>query len=233
MNPMDSPAFVEAAARATINERCASSFLHDVRGSMQALFSALDLLGRAARAGSVNPSRVEKACELARRAIDHHEKSTLDVLQMLTLQHENPTAVDFSALLHEVVHFLRNESASRSLVVRLSGADVTHTILVQRAKFQTLLIGLLTAAFDETPTAGTVELRLGDAGHRCVLVMEWHPDDGHDPGRTRELTVKFAEHFLTENGGSLTMERHEATGSRLVLSHPQSLKPPQPPADAV
>jgi len=41
----------EAAARATINERCAPAYLHDFRGSLQALFGALELLGRSARAG--------------------------------------------------------------------------------------------------------------------------------------------------------------------------------------
>ena len=35
----------EAAARAAINERCAPAYLHDVRGSLQALFGALELLG--------------------------------------------------------------------------------------------------------------------------------------------------------------------------------------------
>lgn len=56
MNELGLTDLYEAAARATINERCAPAYLHDVRGSLQALLGALELLGRSARAGGGDPS---------------------------------------------------------------------------------------------------------------------------------------------------------------------------------
>jgi len=66
----------EAAARATINERCAPAYLHDVRGSLQALFGALELLGRSARAGGGDLARVEKALPGGRSAATKNRQLT-------------------------------------------------------------------------------------------------------------------------------------------------------------
>jgi signal transduction histidine kinase len=147
----------EVAARATINERCATAYLHDIRGSMQALFSAMELLGRSARKSGSNLDRVEKACALAQRAISFHEKSTLDVLHMLTLQDAESATVDVSALMNDVVHFLRNEAANKEVTVSLH-STATLSVAAERARLQTLLVGLVADAIDATP-AGT-ELRI-------------------------------------------------------------------------
>ncbi len=66
MNELTLPDLYEVAARASINERCAHSYLHDVRGTMHALFSAVELLGRSAQGAGGNQERIHKACDLAR-----------------------------------------------------------------------------------------------------------------------------------------------------------------------
>jgi signal transduction histidine kinase len=230
VNELALPDLFEAAARATIIERCAPAYLHDVRGSMQALFSALELLGRSAKAGG-NPLRVEKVCDLARRAISNHEKSTMAVLQLLTLQHVEAAAVDVGALMSEVAHFLRNDAAAKQVTISICGTAKLY-ISAESTRLQTLLVGLVTAALDNVP-AGT-ELKLSidrrendavisigsDAGYGEIQGIEelWQRPQGRL--RPRELTLLFARQFLAANGGRLEINPDSAPGGALHLYYP-------------
>jgi len=216
VNELEFPGLYEAAARAAINERCAAAFLHDIRGSMQALFSALELLGRSAQSGA-NPMRIEKACDLARRAISHHEKSTMGVLQILTLQHEDPTAVEVGELMREVVHFLRNDVANRDVTVKLS-AGTELWIVAERARLQTLLVGLMTATLDIMPTGSELELSIDRRGADAVVTLGSHAavDRSTDvePSKPRsidslgprQLILLFAHQYLAAKGGHLEID---------------------------
>jgi signal transduction histidine kinase len=233
-NPVAGPVLPDLftiAARAAINERCASAFLHDVRGTMQALFSAFELLGRSARVSGANPARVEKAWDLVRRAISNHEKSTLDVLQMLTLQPAAATAVDLAELITEVTHFLRNEAASKYLTVTVSATPEVR-VSVERAKLQTLIVGLMTAAIEETPAGAELRLSVGRQGGDAVLTFGSHAGLGtlRDCAelltgpltalRPRELTLLFARHFLAENGGRLDIDPAPFPAGSMTLHYP-------------
>jgi hypothetical protein len=231
VNELGLPDLYEAAARATINERCAPAYLHDIRGSMQALFSALELLGRSAKSGSVNPERVERACELARRAISHHEKSTLETLQILTLQHVDAAAVDVLSLAGEVVHFLRNDAANKDVVLKVAGTQGVG-ISAERARLQTVLVGLLTAAIDEIPPGASLLLSIGRVGDNAVISVD--SDVGYQeisekedlwncpPGRLRpkELTLLFARQFLAANGGRLEIDAATTPRGAMHLYYP-------------
>lgn len=230
MNELELPDLFTTAARATINERCASAFLHDVRGTMQALFSAFELLGRSAKMGA-DSVRVEKACDLARRAISQHEKSTLDVLRTLTLQHIAATEVDLGELVHEVTHFLRNDAANKQLTISVSTMPGLN-VSVERAKLQTLLVGLLTAAIEESPAGGELPIALRRDGSDAVMVLGSHSGFAAtrnldqllaEPFRslsTRELTLLFARRFLADNGGRLEIDAAAAPGGEVRLHYP-------------
>jgi signal transduction histidine kinase len=224
------PDLYEAAARATINERCALAYLHDIRGSMQALFSALELLGRSAKAGCGNPERVEKACELARRAITHHEKSTIGALQILTLQPAEATAVDVGALLTEVVHFLRNDAANKGVVMSVGGTEGL-SVLAESAKLQTLLVGLLAASIDDAPPGTSLQLSFGRCNDSAVVsvgsnagyggtqeaMVSLDPQNRFQP---KELTLLFARRFLAANGGRLEIDPSASPHGELRLYYP-------------
>src|SRR5882762_5714526 len=164
----------EAAARATINERCAPAYLHDVRGSLQALFGALELLGRSARAGGGDLARVEKACDLARRAISRHEKSTIDTLQVLTSQQTMATAVEIGALTRDVVHFLRNDAGNRAIRITVAANSEDVYVWADRAKLQTVLAGLLTAAIDEAPAGGELPVTIDHVRDEAAVSIGSH-----------------------------------------------------------
>jgi hypothetical protein len=248
VNEPESPDLYEVAARASINERCASAYLHDIRGSMQALFSALELLWRSAKSGGGNPERVERASELARRAISHHEKSTLEALQILTLQHVDASAVDVLSLAGEVVHFLRNDAANKDVVLKVTGGQGVG-ISAERPRLQTALVGLLTAAIDEIPAGASLLLSVDRVGDNAVISIDSdagyeelpEKDDlwnyAHSRLRSKELTLLFARQFLAANGGRLEIDatatprgamhvyypaaaRHEAEASVAALALP-------------
>jgi len=225
------PDFYEVAARAAINERCATAYMHDVRGSMQALFSALELLGRSARKSTTDLDRVEKACALAQRAISFHEKSTLEALHILTLQDVESVEVDAAALMNDVVHFLRNHAANKDVIVTLSGT-APRPIVAERARFQTLMVGLLADAIDATPSGTELPTFVdNEAGFAVVSIgsnggyKTSHPSpsiaDAPDPRfLPHELTLHFARKFLSNNGGRLEIDTTRTPGGSLRLYYP-------------
>lgn len=221
----------EAAARATINERCAPAYLHDVRGSMQALFGAVELLGRSARAGGEDLARVEKACDLARRAIRSHEKSTIDALQVLTSRQSMAAAVEVGALTRDVVHFLRNDATNKAIRITVASSQGLH-VWADRAKLQTLLAGLLTAAIDETRVGGQLPISIDRVGDDVAVSIGSHggyddiyaaPDLSQRPTlrfQPKQLTLLFARELLAANGGRLTVDNGVQPQGLLTMYYP-------------
>jgi signal transduction histidine kinase len=220
----------EVAARASINERCALSYLHDVRGSMQALFSAVELLGRSLR-GSADRERVDRACELARRAINQHEKTTIGALEVLTLQHIEASAFDVGPLLADVAHFLRNEAAAREIRITIDVEDDLR-ISAERGRLQILLVGLLTAAMDVLPKGSTLPVSLGRNGDDAVIRIGSDGgyssiDVGHDIRHlagvelgAKELTLLFARRFLDAGAGRLEITAPGGSQGQLQIFYP-------------
>jgi signal transduction histidine kinase len=230
MTGSELPALYEVAARASVNERCALAYLHDVRGSMQALFSAIELLGRAAKSAGCDPSKIDKACELARRAMGHHEKSTLEVLQRLTLQPAEPSSVDVAALVKDVAQFLRNEAAVKQVVLQISSRDA-GSVVADRAALHCMLSGLLVAAIEDAPAGSELSLSADRIGDEAVIsiapVPAWSCSEAMSPVEVllcaspppgvRGLTLLLARQMLRRNGGRLEFEAEAAPGGRLRL----------------
>jgi hypothetical protein len=168
LSDFESADVVAAAARASIHRRFAASYVHDVRGTMQALFSAIELLGRSAQ--SANAARVEKAYELARRAMSNHEKSTIDVLSSLAQESSEAAATDLGALVVETAHFLRNDAATKG--VKLIGTPAEVFVTAPRAELRTLLVGLMAAAIDATASGGELRVSAAREGDAAVLTID-------------------------------------------------------------
>ena len=224
------PELYATAAQATINSRCGPGFLHDARGSLQALLSAFELLGRSAKLGG-DAVRVAKACDLARRAIISHEKSTMETLELLTLQQTEAVAVDVGLLVQEVVHFLRNEAATKEVTVKVSNV-LELNVSTERGKLKTLLIGLLTVALDRTSAGSALHVTVGrhegDAlvsiasatGYGSMLMPDEIIIQPVSHLSSEELTMSFARHFLTTHGGRLELTADEVPYGALTLYYP-------------
>jgi hypothetical protein len=220
----------EVAARAYINERFAHTYLHDVRGTMQAVFSSIELLLRSAQSGA-DPLRVERAGDLAKRAIAHHEKSTIEVLKLLTLDRTEVVDIDLNRLVLEVAHFLRNEAAVKGVKITVTSAAEVG-VAAEKGKLQTLLIGLLAASFDAMLVGEELQvstLRKDDyavvtigsgAGFEDFLQNKNSRERPQTSFRANDLTFLFAERYLNENGGRLTLDQDGAQRSRLNFHYP-------------
>jgi signal transduction histidine kinase len=221
----------EAAARANINERCAPAYLHDVRGSMQALFGALELLGRSARAGAGDLARIEKACDLVRRTFSRHEKSMIDALQALTSRQSMAAAVEVGALTRDVVHFLRNDATNKAIRITVASSEGLN-VWADRTKLQTLLAGLLTAAIDETRVGGELPISIDRVGDDVAVSIGSHagyddiyaaPDLSQRPTlrfQPKQLTLLFARELLATNGGRLTVDNGVQPQGLLTMYYP-------------
>lgn len=236
MTIIEPPELFDVAARANINARCAHGLLHDLRGSMQALFSAVELLDRSAR-NNGDRERVDRACDLARRAIHQHEKTVIGAVALLTQQPSDVGTFDLSSLLAEVAHFLHNEAAAKEISIAL---NVEREVLVcaERSRLQTLLVGLLVAALDAIPTGGTLPVNLSQCGDEVLIRMgssAGYPSlaahSGPDvaealahlvAGRLdrNDLTLLFARSFLQAGGGRLEIDAAEAPHGSLQIFYP-------------
>jgi signal transduction histidine kinase len=220
---------LETAARATINRRFAASYAHDVRGTLQALYSALELLARSAQGG--NAAKIEKAHDLARRAMGNHERLTMDVLSSLSQESSKAAEADLGGLVADVVTFLRNDAAAKG--VKLIGTRSNVLVSAPRAELRTLLIGLVAAVIDAAPSGSEVHIATAADGADAVVTIDSPPGSGllRATGNSRmdeaglsanDLTFRFAQHFLAAHGGRLVTAGTESRGS-LRMYYPLSL----------
>jgi signal transduction histidine kinase len=238
LSDLEMAELVAAAARAHIHRRFAASYVHDVRGTMQALFSALELLARSAQSGG-NSARIEKAYELARRAMSNHEKSTMDVLSSLAQESSTAAVTDLGGLVVEAAHFLRNDAATKG--VKLIGTPAEVFVIAPRTELRTLLVGLIAAAIDATPPGRELHAAASRDGEEAVVTLdspagypefrERHgargPDDAAQASDARlpsnDLTFRFAEAFLAAHGGRLSGVTGPDSRGSLRLHYPLSL----------
>jgi len=222
---------VEAAARATINARCARAYMHDIRGTMQALYSGFELLSRSAKSTGENLPRMEKACDIAKRAITNHEKSMVGVMQQLTSRHTAPTEVDLGVLVEEVLQFLRNDAAVKEASFQFTNSG-NFTVSAERDRLHLVILGLMTTAIDEMPRGSELCVLLARSGKDALLTIGsgfefaeardpasfWrHPEASLRPG---ELTLMFARQFLMANGGRLAFDENAAGNGALQIYYP-------------
>jgi hypothetical protein len=61
---------LDGAVQTLINERCRRAYIHDMRGSLQAIYTSFEVLARSAKNElQNNPTLIEKASSMAKRAV--------------------------------------------------------------------------------------------------------------------------------------------------------------------
>ena len=94
-----------------VNGRCRRAYLHDLRGGLQAISGAFELLARLARTGRSDPALVDRASAIARSALANHEGAIVEMLKQVVPAEEPTGTVDFGELIDETLQFLRNDIA--------------------------------------------------------------------------------------------------------------------------
>lgn len=194
---------------------------------MQALFSAIELLGRSAKAAA-DPQRLDKVVDLARRAIQQHEKSSLQVLELLTQQRGEPSAVDLNELLRETAHLLRSASSAKHVKVELN-AEPDGMVKLHRAALQSVLIGLIGAAIDASPAGATLHLWLRRQERETVIQIGSHGGLGEidtvDPAKPlptspfamSSLLVWYVRQVLSENRATFEIANEPSPGAMKLI----------------
>jgi hypothetical protein len=227
---------LEAAAYALVSERCRLSYLHDARGGLQALYSAVELLVRAAKDPGGNPALAEKAAVLARRAVQKQEKSLVELLNQTTPQSEIASTVNVADLVSDILRFIRNDAASKSIAFRLEAAgDVL--ILAQPLKFRLLILGLCSTLTDGLAPGSVVGVAVARADPEALVEFRSavscaavNPEDLWNPAGAMasacELLMALTQHWAAANGGRLALCTEAHLPNTLRLYYP--LAPAQP-----
>jgi hypothetical protein len=159
---------LEAAVYAFVTERYRRSYLHDIHGDLQGLYGGVELLVRAADGRASNAALADKAAALVKRALQNHEKMLIDLVNQVAPRSETPTAVNMGDLAADVLRFVRNDFASKSVTFRLKSApDVV--VLAQPGRLRTLILGLSAAAADGLAPESVVEVDVARSEAHAVL----------------------------------------------------------------
>jgi signal transduction histidine kinase len=205
---------LEAAAYALVGERCRQSYLHDIRGGLQSLHTAVELLVRAAMGPAENAALAEKASTFARRALQNHETSLAELLNQLTPLKETAAPVDLGELVAEVLRFTRNDAAGKSLTFQLESADGV-LVVAQPRRFRLLVLGLVSSLIDAAAPGTSVDITVARAVPDAIIEFRsmipcpavrdsedlWQ--SGGATSSSYELLLALTRRWVSANGGRL------------------------------
>jgi len=201
----------ELTLHAMLSERYRQAYLHDMRGGLQAIRNSLELIVRTMKTAQLNPAAMEKAADLARRALAGHEKVIEQTVDRLILRDEPAVAVDLAALLRELLGFLQNTIAARGLPVQFEDAG-NISVSAQPGRLRLVLLALLSTAIDFPPQLTALYVTLQREANDVYLELpggnafehvDAEPGDSGWGADARRLTWSVARQFLEANGGSL------------------------------
>jgi hypothetical protein len=216
---------LEAAAYALVSERCRASYVHDIRGGLQALYGGVELLARAARSPD-NPGLADKAAGLARNALAKHEKSLVDLVDKLTPRPEAAARVEVGGLFADILQFIRNDVANKSITFRLDAArDIV--VLAEAHKIRLLLLGLSITLTDGLAAGTVVDVKVTRMADQALIQYAsvvpcpvipaldeiWGSTD--PVSSARELLLSLTQSWAAANGGHLEVSL-DATGTSAV-----------------
>jgi len=161
---------LDAAVHSLINARCRQAYLHDLRGGLQAVFSSVELLSRAAKRGDADAARLDHITGLAKRAMVNQEQSLLNIVNQITFTPEAASAFDLAQLLREVQQFLRNDAAQKGVGLEID-ARLELTVSAPRTPLRSLLAGLIALSIDALPADALLQIDLTQLGNAAVLEL--------------------------------------------------------------
>jgi signal transduction histidine kinase len=202
----------DAALQTLINDRCRQSYIHEMRGGLQAIHSSFELLVRTAKQGGVSGALIEHAAALAKRAMAGHERIMLEIVDQLTVPEGEPAIVNMTILIDEVQRFLRNDASRRNVRISVAG-DKNLQVATPINKLRTLLLGLLTYSIDTLPVGAELKIDVSRAREdACVSFSSELSFDEigsaeallRDETRwvqPRDLILAYMQRWLQKHGG--------------------------------
>jgi light-regulated signal transduction histidine kinase (bacteriophytochrome) len=208
---------LDAAVQSIINARCHPAYVHDMRGGLQAIFSAVELLSRAAKLGTADAGRLDNAVGLAKRAMANQQQSVLRIINQITVPPEDASALDLTQLLSEVQQFLRNDAANKDIRLQIQ-ATPGITVSAPRTKLRSLLVGLMALSIDALPAGEPLRIDLTQVREAAVLELRSTLTygairtgldllrAGDEEFQPRDLLLSALRRALLTHGGGLEVE---------------------------
>lgn len=210
ITPMD---LLEAAACALISERCRLSYVHDIRGGLQALYVGVELLSRAAKSPA-NSALMDKAAGLATGALAKHEKYLVELVDQMTPRPETAVRVNVGVLLGEILRFIQNDVANRSIAIELQAPD-DILVLAQAHKIHLFLLGLSITLTDGLAAGTSVRVTVTRSNLHVLIeyssvvpcpvipTLDEIWGSPHAIASPRELLLSLTQAWAQFNGGRL------------------------------
>lgn len=231
MTPISTIEILEAAAYALVGERCRESYLHDLRGGVQGIQSAVELLARVAATSGESPGMVEKASALARRAVQNQEKSLAELVNQLVPFKEPAGTVNVTDLMAEALRFLRNEAAAKPVTFNLQ-AEGAPAVAGHPHKFRLLVIGLCAGIIDAAFPGARVDVKVARVKSDAMIEFRGalprsavqSPEDLLRPGGMLScsygLLLGLTQRWVSCNGGRLEAPAESDLPSTLRIYYP-------------
>jgi signal transduction histidine kinase len=207
---MSSEMLTDAAARTLIAERCRRAYLHEIRGGLQALSGAFELLARLARSGDGEAAVVDRAATIAKRALANHETAMLDMVKEITAASESPERIELAALVGDVLRLLRNDFAGRQIRIHFEHREEL-CVEAGRNQLRFMLLGLIARRLDLAPAGSEMRLHLAHREANAVLTIECACTEAQGP--EPDLVVDLVQHWLASIGGRLEPRGAGAPGA--------------------
>jgi len=210
---------LEAAAQSWINRRCRDAALHEVRGGLQALYSSLELLSRAAKSAAGDAALTERAIGIARRAMANFEPSMLRAIEALTTHREAEVCVNVGEVAQEILRFLRTDIANKQLVLATAiAADAQWR--GRRDAVRLWILGLIVTSLDAATPGGPLAVEIARGANGGELKVKIRPGVVM---RADDLVLAAARAWTEAGGGRfelLTLSNGGVAEQEIRVSHP-------------
>jgi signal transduction histidine kinase len=168
LNPDD---LINAAANSMIAGRCRAAYLHDIRGTLQALHGAVELLGRTVQSAEATDAMRDRAASIARRALAAHDSGMVDMLNQITARDDPAGPFELGELVTQILRFLSNDATSKQVSFEMT-ATTAVPVFADRMRLRFLLQGLIANTLDTMPRGGVLRILLGREGDSALLELQ-------------------------------------------------------------
>jgi hypothetical protein len=199
---VNSDELLEAAAQSLINRRCREAAIHEVRGGLQALYSSLELLARAAKTSAGDVPLADRAIGIAKRAMANFEPAVLHAVEALTTYREAEVRVNVGEVAQEVLRFLRTDIANKQLVAQTAiAADAV--IHGRRDTVRLWILGILVTSIDAAIPGATLALEVARLDQGVEIRVRTRPGAAM---RGDGVVLAAASGWSAARGGRLDLE---------------------------
>ena len=222
---------LDAAAKTLANERCLHAYIHDMRGGLQAIYSSVELLARSAKLNTTNAALIDGAASIAKRALEHHEKTIVAILNQMSRTKETPKAVNLAAVIKETQQFLRNDTLNKSITIRVSGGEDLF-VLSDHNALRSQISGVLVMAIDALPSGAELNIELSNSDGKALLELCSELNYQAIPGaevlfrpeaaniKPLQLVLASFEQWIATHGGRVEIPTQSGTPHGLRIYYP-------------